>query len=292
MQAPDTLNVHTVSRDDMGHRSYQPYEIGPRRFSPPVECEIYRKREIRSLSRFMEVVSGLLSDDSNFWFRGQEDAKWPLTPYALRFSTSDERKRALSLLDEFIRVAEIRIPRPPPRKDKLQWSQLARHYGLPTRLLDWTESATFALYFACAPTQHNKKETDGVVYLMNPDHLLIPWRKNKSMSYGSPDYEEWILKCINSGPEQRTRGGMPTVPIRPVWNSERLMMQRGVFTLHGSKHFSLDSNQAKSLVAIPILKTYKSTILSELSRIGVDEMTLFPELDHACNNLVRSASLM
>ncbi len=275
----------------MGHRSYQPYEIGPRRFSPPVKCEVYRKREINSLSRFIEAISGLLSDSSNYWFRGQKDARWTLTPYALRYSTSDERQKALSLLEEFMRVAEIRIPRPPLREEKLKWLQLARHYGLPTRLLDWTESATFALYFACIPTQHSRKETDGVVYLMNPDHLLIPWGKYRSMSYDSSDYEEWILKCISSGPEQRTRRGIPTIPIRPVWNSERLMMQRGVFTLHGSKHFSLDSDQAKSLVAIPILKTYKSTLLSELSRIGVDEMTLFPELDHACNNLVRSASL-
>jgi hypothetical protein len=191
-----------------------------------------------------------------------------------------------------MRVAEIRIPRPPLREEKLKWLQLARHYGLPTRLLDWTESATFALYFACAPTQHNKKETNGVVYLMNPDHLLIPWGRYRSMGYDSPHYQKWILQCINSGAEQKTRGGIPTVPIRPVWNSERLMMQRGVFTLHGSKHFSLDIDQVKSLVAIPILKAHKSMLLHELSRMGVDEMTLFPELDHACNNLVKSASLM
>jgi hypothetical protein len=57
MQAPDILSVHQVGRDDMGHKSYQRYEVGPRRFSTPVECEVYRKREINSLSRFIEAIS-------------------------------------------------------------------------------------------------------------------------------------------------------------------------------------------------------------------------------------------
>lgn len=291
MLASKILNVYVTNRDDMGRKSYQPYEVGPRQFSPPVKCKVYRKREINSLSRFIEAISGLLSDSSNYWFRGQEDAQWTLTPYALRFSTSDERQKALSLLEEFKRVAEIRIPRPPHRNEKLKWLQLARHYGLPTRLLDWTESATFALYFACAPAQHGKQDTDGVVYLMNPDHLLVPWGKYKNVNYDSPDYEDWILKCIDSGADESTRGSVRSVPIRPVWNSERIMMQRGVFTLHGSRHFSLDIDQVESLVAIPVLRRYKTQLLSELRRIGVDEMTLFPELDHACNNIVSNACL-
>ena len=68
------------------------------------------------------------------------------------------------------------------------------------------------------------------------------------------------------------------------------MMQRGVFTLHGSR-FEIDPQIVTSLVAIPVLKDTKLRLRSELQRVGVDEMTLFPELEHACNHLKRRAGL-
>src|SRR5262249_45385210 len=43
-----------------------------------------------------------------------------------------------------------------------QWLFLARHAGLPTRLLDWSESALIALYFAL------KDNTNPVVWMLNP----------------------------------------------------------------------------------------------------------------------------
>jgi hypothetical protein len=73
--------------------------------------------------------------------------------------------------------------------------------------------------------------------------------------------------------------GRNPVAINPVWNSQRLIIQRGVFTLHGNKAFSLDAKEIPSLTAIPILKESKPRLRAELQRIGVDEMTLFPNLN-------------
>ena len=36
---------------------------------------------------------------------------------------------------------------------------------------------------------------------------------------------------------------------------------------------------------IPLLKEAKAQLRSDLRRIGVDEMTLYPELEHSCNHL-------
>ena len=63
-----------------------------------------------------------------------------------------------------------------------------------------------------------------------------------------------------------------------------------VFTLYGSR-FEIDPSVVPSLVAIPILKEVKHGLREELQRIGVDEMTLFPELEHACIHLRRRAGL-
>jgi hypothetical protein len=94
---------------------------------------------------------------------------------------------------------------------------------------------------------------------------------------------------LRTGARRTPRGRNP-VAINPVWNSERLILQRGVFTLHGKK-FDLDSGGVSSLAAIPILKEFKQKLRAELQRIGVDEMTLFPELEHSCVHLKRKAGL-
>ena len=68
-------------------------------------------------------------------------------------------------------------------------------------------------------------------------------------------------------------------------------MQQGFFTLHGSRKFQLDSAQASSLVYVPILHDHKESLLSELERVGIGEMFIFPEAEHVCNHLRRAAKL-
>lgn len=46
-----------------------------------------------------------------------------------------------------------------------------------------------------------------------------------------------------------------------------------------------------SLVGVPILSEHKNKLRKELQRIGVDEMTLFPELEHSCAHLKRRCGL-
>ena len=133
-----------------------------RRFaSCPVDCPKLRQK-ITSLADYFAVISSTVSGNKRFWFRGHDDPEFHLTPSALRYSKTSDRKAALELMSEFKRVAEIKLDRPPDPENELMWAQIAQHYGLPTRLLDWTESATTALYFACL-----KASYDGIVYVLN-----------------------------------------------------------------------------------------------------------------------------
>jgi hypothetical protein len=82
-----------------------------------------------------------------------------------------------------------------------------------------------------------------------------------------------------------------TIPIHPTWNSERITLQQGAFTLHGSASFELTSSQASSLCYLPILSRHKRGLLLELERMGIAEMSIFPEPDHVCSYLKRHHNL-
>lgn len=164
------------------------------------------------------------------------------------------------------------------------WAQIAQHYGLPTRLLDWTESATVALFFACLSCSQ-----DGIVFVLNPVDLnrLIDPKKPRVLD---PQLDsKLITSYLSLGPMQ-SKSGRTAIAVNPVWNSERLILQKGVFTIHGSR-FALEGAGIPSLVGLPIFKESKASLRAELQRVGVDEMTIFPELEHSCRHLKHRAGL-
>ena len=130
------------------------------------ECRFVDDR-IRNLSDFLSVLSGLVTSNREYWYRGHSSAKHKLIPSALRYETVEERNTALSLVHEFKRLVAMRIESAVGPDADLKWIQIAQHYGLPTRLLDWTENAAAALYFACS----SRNDEHGMVYVMNPGNL-------------------------------------------------------------------------------------------------------------------------
>ena len=234
---------------------------------------------VRGLPDFLGVFDYLFSKPEEvFWFRGHSSTDWELCPSALRYESESLRVKALHSIRDFRRLQEYRLTKSPSSTEQFKWLQLAQHYGLPTRLLDWTQSPTIALYFACQDL-----DSDGAVYAMNPrelNRLSIP----RSGDVVDPDeHEDILLPYFKLGGQKSSRG-RKTIAVQPTWNSDRIILQQGMFTLHGTR-FSLDKSQAPSLVGIPILKQHKKTIMHQLERIGVAEMFIFPEPEHVCNYL-------
>jgi hypothetical protein len=256
-----------------------------RRYSRcPINCLSYLDDEITSLGDFFSVFHALLDSSKIYWFRGQSQIGWRLAPSALRDPDIKRREKALSLITEAKRFLEIKMPRPPAVDDDLGWMQVAQHYGLPTCLLDWTQSAAVALFFAC----WEYPDENGLVAILNPLEL------NQSVDPSLPrvfnpqrgEDAKIILPYLGLGPGSSPRGKR-TIAINPTWNTERIAMQNGVFTLHGSRTFDLDRHQASSLLYVPILKEHKAALLDELERVGMGEMFIFPEPEHVCSHLRR-----
>jgi hypothetical protein len=241
-------------------------------------------RPITGLGDFFSMCSAMSQDAPDYWFRGHADLQWTLTPSALRYDTTDQRDKALGLLRVFKRYAETKVPHLPEAGEELKWVQHARHYGLPTRLLDWTRNAGIALYFACE-RQANKSDVDGAVYMLNPLDLNRMAYPKAPRVYDAHSDARKIAKYLSlSGSEEKN--GLKTIAINPVWNSERIALQQGAFTLHGSREFTLTVDQAPSLVCWRVPAEQKQRILRELERAGICEMSIYPEPEHMCRYLV------
>jgi len=246
------------------------------------DCETYPGR-ISTLADFVGALAGIAAGNRRYWFRGHADAAWSLTPSALRHPEEQTRTRALGAIDSFKRLAAMKLRDAPSPTDDLQWTQIARHHGLPTRLLDWTENAAISLYFACEVTpKQDGEEKDGLVFVLDPVELNIAVDKSRPRILDAYRDADLILPYLRLKGRQN-RNGRPSIAIDPVWNSERLVLQKGKFTLHGASEFALTRAQAPSLIALAVLREDKSRLRNELRSIGIDEMSIFPELDHVCS---------
>jgi len=242
--------------------------------------------EIASLSDFFGVFHFLLEPGKLFWFRGHSDTAYKLAPSALRYATVELREQALGLVSDMKRFLGMKLVQPPRPEDQLGWMQVAQHYGLPTRLLDWTQNAAVALFFAC----WDQLKKDGLVVILNPIDLNQAVNPKLPRILDSERDGAIIEPYFKLGGRINPRGKR-TIALNPTWNNERITLQHGFFTLHGSRNFELDRKQASSLLYVPILREHKTTLLSELDRVGIGEMFIFPEPEHVCSHLRRGAKL-
>ncbi len=94
-------------------------------------------REVRSLWHGIDCV-----------WRGHAQFDWRLQADVFRPKADGQLHSENSLIRYFMAYAGTRHAHRPDHNDYLGWLTLARHYGLPTRLLDWSTSPLVALYFA------------------------------------------------------------------------------------------------------------------------------------------------
>ena len=115
---------------------------------------------ITTLPEFLEVTLQFPHTDAVV-FRGHQSANWLLQPRLARMSIPDASVigAEAELLDSFRRRCLPYLG--PGTQNEWDLLAIAQHHGLATRLLDWTENALVALWFA---VQKGPLSGDGAVF--------------------------------------------------------------------------------------------------------------------------------
>ena len=224
-----------------------------------------------------DLVSNLKKDfknyDSPLWFRGQSRDSWPLLPHYLRLKKPPSE---FTLLTKFKQNAVMLIDHKP--KDNFDWLFLMQHYGVPTRLLDWSESSLVALYFSVNETKEQKK--DGTLWVLKPTELNLKANIDSLEKNYIPSFEEDHVKTysVESLLQEKNTKLLPLASIA-TRNSIRIQAQLGVFTIsHRDKTPIEDIGDKSHIKKYIIPAKSKQDILQELKLLGITKFQLFPEL--------------
>lgn len=248
------------------------------------------------------------------WFRGQADFEWSLRPSVFR-EDSNSVIEETSTFYGFKNRSTLNFE---GKKNTFEWLTLMQHYGIPTRLLDWSESVLVGIYFAVSNPVHYDK--DGALFILNAKNLsndvginyvFIPENMNvivraestKFRKINSLKRSNEISNCdeddyFDINTELNLDNLRKSIPVFPHRNNLRIQAQNGMFTIAGGKldvfkqsggfpdpiHLEEQNKQLKMnnrfLLKIKIDKNYKEKLLQELYLLGINESVLFPEPEY------------
>lgn len=302
-----------------------------------------KQTEINSLHEYLDLIEKIeirsicKSLGDHLMFRGTSNFNWRLIPSYERIkdkflsSGTGEYERGtdfyyshlngsrdeLNILEEFQRTAIGYLPND-VSNNWLLLLQYAQHFGVPTRLLDFTTNPLVALYFACKENSDDCAKITIIHNRLYEDWLAKPKYFNPTIKTASKYFDDAhcycqkssedniisIIKDIKNCNSSTDKILLPEI-YRPHLLDQRMIAQNSIFLIWGSLNYSFDyitqnASDSKSvimgnfelgkdenydstekgfLIEFFINSDRKSILLKELDVCGINEKSIFPGLD-------------
>ena len=234
--------------------------------------------EFRTLDELVELISAATRGWDTRWYRGVKSPHHRLLPKLLRDKRLAKREGYISI--EFRRRARVQLN---GITTSFDWLCAMQHYGLPTRLLDWTESLPVALFFTTYPADLDLIAP--TVWVLDPFRLhqcsfanaeTIPIATDVNVIANADiafedDYER--LK------KERTK--LP-LPVAPDFLFQRLAAQNGCFTIHGTNNCAVEEclqNGTTALLKFVARKDCVPKLYESIDFLKPSSDAIFPDIE-------------
>ena len=208
-----------------------------------------------------------------YLFRGHRDAAWKLLPAFDRMFSDQPKSKRLEIAAEMLRTFKrslegLELPQEARGGDDNLYLALGQHHGLPTRLLDWTESPYVAAFFA-----YNNSSLLGA-----PDNWIAIWVLDTTHPIWSAQYGVEIIDV-------------------PLFGNQRIRNQSGKFTLSKTPFSTLeDYVKAHGDGGDPLRKfllpaSDAGRALADLDAMGINHGTVYPEFEGAAQTALFRAAI-
>jgi hypothetical protein len=218
--------------------------------------------EINCVSDYLKMAPAF-ETDALLLFRGQ-GGHYTLQP---KIARNDPNKNTVSIEKGMLEELSRRLAGDIGFSNMSVWDKLAyaQHYGLATRLLDWTTNPLVALWFACSDFDESQ---DGHIYMIvTTENMFLDSKKDKS---------PFTLK--------KTKIWKPNI------NNARVASQNGWFTVHRYSqndkefvHLGANAEFSDEIIGKIVPGARKSPLLKQLDTLGINHEFIYQGVESTCS---------
>ncbi|TVU58071.1 FRG domain-containing protein [Vibrio atlanticus] len=221
---------------------------------------------------FKAFVGKNTRGSKKYYFRGQSSSLWKLETSFQRASVGKgiPMLTYLTSIMSDVNYQFSSFDKPVNLQDSIEFGELLarlQHHGFPTPLLDWTLSPYIAAYFAFKGAPLEAKRDDKVsIYMFDIDKWMVETSPSTDLLTQVPFVSNFVPYATNN---QRMGRQMGVMTITNVPDIQQFILNKGNDYL-----FKID---------LPAFE--RSLVLKELNLMGINDHTLFPDLDGLCKHL-------
>ncbi|RHW74670.1 FRG domain-containing protein [Colwellia sp. RSH04] len=222
-----------------------------------------------TISSITELLRENASDFNGAWFRGHSNYSFKLLPSIFRQGSEFN-----TILHENKMFEEFKRRYPDQsfnHKTTFEWLTLMQHYGLPTRLLDWSTNLLVSLYFCCSEDLEN----DGALFVLNPTYMERDFHFNEllEMQVQEKSRNDFFNRLIYK--------------MEDMFNDDTLLnsisfreIKKHIFI--GSKFSGLSTGSKEEFISLEI----KQDLTNTINEKGDDISHIYQDCKRAFSNIV------